>query len=192
MVNLLSLLANITVINKCKHILLYFFLISFFLNFQIFPETFRKLYCGNFPSFRKLSWKLPETSWKFATLSKIRHILPPILTRSLYLSLIEPYISYCNLVWSSSGKSQVLNRVLKIEKRYVRLISFSSYRAHSQPLFKKLNILTVYQNQLAIYMFRILNNLVPHLCHHHLCVMRAFTIITHDHIISMFHIAELV
>ena len=45
-----------------------FFLISLFLNFQIFPETFRKLCCGNFPSSRKLSWKLPETAWKFATL----------------------------------------------------------------------------------------------------------------------------
>ena len=68
MVDLLCLLANIAVINKCKHIFLYFFLISFFLNFQIFQETFRKLCCGNFPSFRKLSWKLPETAWKFATL----------------------------------------------------------------------------------------------------------------------------
>ena len=111
-----------------------------------------------------------KISKNVSIISKIRHILPPILTRSLYLRLIEPYISYCNLVWSSSGKSQALNRVLKIQKRYVRLISFSSYRAHSQPLFKQLNILTVYQiyqNQLAIYMFRILNNLVPHLCHHH-------------------------
>ena len=69
-VNLLSLLANIAVINKSKQIFLYFFLISLFLNFQIFQETFRKLCCGNFPSFRKLSWKLPETAWKFSTLAK--------------------------------------------------------------------------------------------------------------------------
>ena len=47
-------MANIAVINKCEHIFLYFFLISFFLHFQIFQETFRKLCCG------KLS-KFPET-----------------------------------------------------------------------------------------------------------------------------------
>ena len=86
-----------------------------------------------------------KISKNLGIISKIRHILPSILTRSLYLTLIESYINYCNLVWSSSGKSQVLNRVLKIQKRYARLISFSSYRAHSHPLFKKLSILTVYQ-----------------------------------------------
>ena len=61
-VYLLSLLANIAVNNKSKHIFPYFFLISFFLIFQIFQVTFRKLCCGNFPSFWKLSWKLPETA----------------------------------------------------------------------------------------------------------------------------------
>ena len=72
MVNLLSLLADIAVINECEHIFIYLFPISFFLNFQIFQETFRKLCCGNFPSFRKLSWKLPETAWKFSTLPVIK------------------------------------------------------------------------------------------------------------------------
>ena len=67
-VNLLSLLANIAVNNKSKHIFLYFFLIFFFLIFQIFQVTFRKLCCGNFPCFWKLSWKLLETAWKFSTL----------------------------------------------------------------------------------------------------------------------------
>ena len=81
-VNLLSLLANIAVNNKSKQIFLYFFLISLFLNFKIFQETFRKLCCGNFPSFRKLSWKLPETAWKFSTLlwttiKSILHSSPP-------------------------------------------------------------------------------------------------------------------
>ena len=55
------MLANIAVINKCEHIFLYFFLISFLLNFQIFRklsgnfavETFQV--SGNFPgNFRKL------------------------------------------------------------------------------------------------------------------------------------------
>ena len=54
MVNLLSLLANITVINKSKHIFLYFFLISFISEFPNFSGNFSvTLLC-------KLS-KFPET-----------------------------------------------------------------------------------------------------------------------------------
>ena len=103
-------------------------------------------------------------------ISKVRHIIPPHLTRSLYLTLVEPYISYCNLVWSSHKNTEILNCVLKLQKRYVRLITFSDYSAHSKPLFLKLNILTVYQiynSQLAIYMYKIQNNLIPRLGHHH-------------------------
>ena len=33
--------------------------------------------------------------------SKVRHLLPQDLTRNLYLTLVNPYICYCNLVWSS-------------------------------------------------------------------------------------------
>ena len=103
-------------------------------------------------------------------ISKVRHLLPSHLTRSLYLTLVEPYISYCNLVWSSPEKTEALNSILKLQKRYVRLITFSDYSAHSKPLFLKLNISTVYQihkSQLAIYMYKILNNLIPRLSHHH-------------------------
>ena len=82
-VNLLSLLANIAVINQCKPLFLYFSLISFFSNFQIFLKTFPKLCCGNFPSFRKLFWKLPETAWEYST-----------LTVKFGLHIIETYQCY--------------------------------------------------------------------------------------------------
>jgi hypothetical protein len=64
----------------------------------------------------------------------------------------------------------ILRRILNIQKRYVRLITFSDYLAHSDPLFLKLNILTVnqiYNYQLGIYMYKILHELIPHLSHHH-------------------------
>ena len=33
---------------------------------------------------------------------KVRHLLPPLGTRSLYLSLVEPYVNYCNIVWAQA------------------------------------------------------------------------------------------
>ena len=53
---------------------------------------------------------------------------------SLYYTLIYPYLTYCNIVWSSTYVSS-LNRILLLQKRVVRAITNSDYRAHSTPLF---------------------------------------------------------
>ena len=34
-------------------------------------------------------------------ISKVRHLLPQTSTRTLYLTLVEPYINYCNIVWAA-------------------------------------------------------------------------------------------
>ena len=82
----------------------------------------------------------------------------------LYYTLIYPYISYnCNSTWSSTYVSN-LNRVYYLQKRAVRAITNSEYRAHTAPLFSKLEILDIFQvNTLdtAKFMFRYHNNLLP-------------------------------
>ena len=48
-------------------------------------------------------------------------------------------------------------------------MTFSNYQAHSKPLFIRLFILPIYEIYkyiLAIYMFRIINSLIPPLKHH--------------------------
>ena len=107
-------------------------------------------------------------------ISKIRHILPRHINRSLYSTLAEPYISYCNLVWAQPNKTELLNTILKIQKKYIRLITFSDFKARdSKPLFIDLNILSIYDMykfQLAIYMCKIMKNLIPPLSHQHFIV----------------------
>ena len=63
---------------------------------------------------------------------------------TLYYSLIYPYITYCNSTWSSTYITN-LNRIYCLQKRAVRAITNSDYRAHSAPLFSKLKILDIYQ-----------------------------------------------
>ena len=98
-------------------------------------------------------------------ISKVRHFLPISITRTLYLTLVEPYINYCNLVWALPHSTVSLDKIYKIQKRYCRIINFAHYRAHSEPLFQKLfmlNIYQIYRNQLAIYMYQQTHNLLPH------------------------------
>ena len=71
----------------------------------------------------------------------------PFFTRTklaLYYSLIYPYITYCNSTWSSTYVSN-LNRIFYLQKRAVRAITNSDYRAHSAPLFVKLGIVDIFQ-----------------------------------------------
>ena len=57
-----------------------------------------------------------------------------------------------------------LNRIFYLQKRFVRAIVSSDYRAHSAPLFAKLGILDIFQVksfQIAKFMFCYQNQLLP-------------------------------
>ena len=78
-------------------------------------------------------------------------------------TLVYPYISYCNIVWSSTYPSN-LNRIFLLQKRVVRIISKTTYLAHTAPLFRKLNILDIFSvHSLAIgnFMFSYHQRLLP-------------------------------
>ena len=50
-----------------------------------------------------------------------------------------PFITYCNTVWSSTYVTY-LNRIYYLQKRAVRAVTNSDFRAHTAPLFAKLDI----------------------------------------------------
>jgi len=58
----------------------------------------------------------------------------------LYFSFVHSHIIYAVQVWSSCPAGQV-DQIYKLQKKAVRLISNSRYNAHTQPIFKKLQIL---------------------------------------------------
>ena len=65
---------------------------------------------------------------------------------------------------ASQHKRENLEKILKIQKRFCRIITFSTFQAHSQPLFKQLALMTVYdifKYQLAMFMYKCVNNLLP-------------------------------
>ena len=69
-----------------------------------------------------------KVSKSIGIIAKARHLLPQHLTRTLYLTLVDPYVSYCNLVWSLSHATMKLDRIHKLQKKYCRLITFPTLR----------------------------------------------------------------
>ena len=77
----------------------------------------------------------------------------------LYNSLIVPHINYCLIMWGFHS-----SRILILQKRAVRTITNSWYRAHTEPIFKNLNILKVhdlYWLMVLKFYYKLKNNLLP-------------------------------
>ena len=71
-------------------------------------------------------------------LYKLKHVLPIHSLRTLYFSMVQSGMVYCISTWGF-----VHYRTEKLQKRFVRMISSSKYDAHSEPLFKVLDILKI-------------------------------------------------
>ena len=71
-------------------------------------------------------------------LNKLKLFLPQYILKTIYTSLILCQLNYGILAWGHNN-----NRVYKLQKRAVRIISCSKFNAHSEPLLKQLNLLKV-------------------------------------------------
>ena len=60
--------------------------------------------------------------------------------RLLYFTLVYPYLQYCIAVWGSMYSTNV-HRLTILQKRVIRIIDKQTFRAHTNPIFKKLSIL---------------------------------------------------
>ena len=85
-------------------------------------------------------------------LYKGRRVLKSSTLLSLYYSFIYPYMTYCVEVWGSSPVTHI-ESIIKVQKKAVRIITFSPFRAPSKPLFQSLNVLTFPE----IYTFAVLS-----------------------------------
>ena len=83
--------------------------------------------------------------------------------RTLYYSLIYPYLFYCVSVWASTYPSN-LRRLITLQKRVVRIMSRTAFDAHTEPLFKNLRILNlkdIYKLQIGKFTYQCKSGLLP-------------------------------
>jgi len=113
----------------------------------------------------KLSWKphiqliSNKISRTIGVLNKMKRFLPGNILKIIYSSLILPRIYYCNLAWGHKPE-----RMIKLQKKAVRIISNSKYNAHTEPLNKELELLNVTDIHILSklkFFYRLANNQLP-------------------------------
>ena len=87
-------------------------------------------------------------------IAKIRHFTNAL--KLIYYALVYPYLIYGNIIWGNTYKKRI-QKLMNIQKKIVRLMTFNSYLAHSEPIFKDLKILDIYKINdylISLFMFR--------------------------------------
>ena len=90
-----------------------------------------------------------------------RKILNTEILKYIYISLIQPHLSYCNTIWGNSYSTSLKPLIIN-QKRIIRTITYNRRYTHTLPLFNQLEILNIeYLNKYCtcLYVFKSVNNL---------------------------------
>ena len=91
------------------------------------------------------------------------HLEVRIFLSEFYYSLIYPFLTYGVHVWGLTFPS-FLTQLFIIQKKAIRIISFSEPKSHSEPLFKSLNLLKlndVIELQILSFVYQWSHRLFP-------------------------------
>jgi len=108
------------------------------------------------PHISKLHCALAKT---IGTLNMIKRFVSEHILLQIYYALIHSKLCYGLLVWGHKSL-----KLAKLQKRAVRVVTNSRYNAHTEPLFKRLNILKIHDiHKLQIYklIYKIVNCSLP-------------------------------
>ena len=93
-----------------------------------------------------LNWKdhvfelSKKVSRGIGILFKLRDFVSTEILIQVYYSLIYPFLIYAVLVWGHTYKSN-LHPLVILQKKAMRIMTFSGFREHSSPLFKRQKLL---------------------------------------------------
>ena len=119
-----------------------------------------------------LSWKphidfvSKKISKSVGIIAKARFYLSSQTLMTLYYSLEYPFLTYCNVAWSSAYCSN-LNCIQLLQKRIVRLITKAHHylaNTSTAPLFSQLKVLDIFSISsfsVATFMYSYHHNLLP-------------------------------
>ena len=119
----------------------------------------------------KLSWKYHiDTICKIISrnigiINKLKFHFSPSSLLMLYSSLILPYLNYGIMAWGNTHQT-LLDRLLLLQKKSLRIIYNSAFRSHTDPLFvdsKILKIGDLYLFHLGQFMYNYNRNTLPHI-----------------------------
>ena len=73
-------------------------------------------------------------------LSKLHHFIPIETALSVYHSLFQSYLLHGSLAWYFPNQGSI-DRITKIQKRCIQILTFAPFDAHTNPSFWKLGII---------------------------------------------------
>ena len=117
-----------------------------------------------------LTWKQhinyvnKKISKSLFAIKQVKNILNTDSLKTLYFALIQPHINYGILAWGNASTS-MLKRTVMLQKRAIRTICKAQYNSHTEPLFKKLEILKIkdqFEYEITLFMNKYRQNKLPY------------------------------
>ena len=114
----------------------------------------------------RITWKAhinhisSKISKSLAILRLLKYTFPKQILKTLYMSLIQPYFNYCNIIWGAADKTTI-EPLFILQKKAIRLVNRVHYLEHTRPLFQSMKILTIYQQydlNCISFMYKCLNS----------------------------------
>ena len=112
-----------------------------------------------------LSWK-PQIGYiikiikrSIGILSKLRYYVNINVLTKLYYALIYPFLIYGILIWGNTYPTTI-QPLFVLQKKTMRIITFSKFDEHSSPPFKQLKIIGIFYLitlHMAIFMYKFHN-----------------------------------
>jgi hypothetical protein len=89
--------------------------------------------------------------------------LPFDILYSLYNTIVNPYFDYCNIAWATNATTK-LDKLNRIQKKALCIITKSKWNAHTTPLFRSKNILKICDInslQVGCFVYKATHNILP-------------------------------
>jgi hypothetical protein len=72
-------------------------------------------------------------------INRVKNFLPAEAMRTLYFALLHSHLSYCPII-TSCGSNANIQKIIRVQKKAICIISNKHYLEHTAPLFESLNI----------------------------------------------------
>ena len=108
-----------------------------------------------------------KVSRLLGVLGRVAAVLGGRLVQTLYNALVLPHLQYCLMIWGDFevGRNKAAGDfLLKLQKRFVGLMSGRSGRYHADPIFSELGILKIhdlYRLQLRVHAWQFYKGRLP-------------------------------
>ena len=115
---------------------------------------------------RHIEYTCKKLSKCIGILATARKVLYKSCLINLHYTFAYPYFIYCNQVWGNAYQTN-LEKIVLVQKRLIRLITWSPYRAHTEPLFVANRILTfkaINEFTIGVFMYKSQNGDLPEIC----------------------------